>query len=488
MGNGLADRVSARAQVARRDGGEVQQATPTLRKQIEDMVPQFELAMPRGFEAKQLMRDAMTLLRQNPQLAECVTETVLGGLMTFAQLGLRPGVMGQGWLLPFKNWKKGNRLEAQIVIGYQGYLELVHRSGAVKKTVGRAVHRNDEFDVQFGLHEDLRHRPAPFGKDRGDVVAYYSTLWFEGADPLFWVMTREEAIEWRDHHAMGTKRNRGQVVRDDAGNAQGAGPWFDMEGPAGGTGFDQMAIKTCFLRAKRWAPKSTDRLLNVASEVDGAVRIGFSDPTDPDDMLDAEHPEPPRGDVIDVEAEETPARDQVTVTRQQAPREDDVPPPPEPQGAAPAAGGDNPATDPQGRAIAAIIRAGLGKTPGAPDRRTILGALIGRTVESQKDLTFSEAHRAIDQLNAWQKDGSLGERLAAMLGTATGTAQTPAADAPAEPAGELPTPGTRAWHDAGHPARSDDGRVTTVPALMNGECGICEEPESDPRDEEGFEG
>jgi recombination protein RecT len=491
MGNGLAERVNARAQVARRGGGEVEQRErPTLRKQIEDMHEQFAMAMPRGFEAQQLIRDAMTLLRQNPDLAECVPETVLGGLMTFAQLGLRPGVMGQGWLIPFKNWKKGNRLEAQIVIGYQGYVELVHRSGAVKKIVGRAVHANDEFHVEFGLDEKLVHRPAGIGKERGPVVAYYAVLFFHDADPLFWVMTREEAIAWRDHHAMGTKRFKGEVVRDNDGNAQGAGPWFDMDGPDGGTGFDQMAIKTCFLRAKRWAPKSTDRLLTAATEVDGAVRLSYkpAGQDDYDEMLTARHPEPEpgrgaiQGAVIDVETDDdtNALRDVDAAATVPAPREDDVPPPPEPPASTAAA----PAAD---EAISRAMTTQIGRLIGAggvgddAGRKLIASRLAGRSVPvgSTSELSRAEGLEVIRQLTAAKDGGRLQEFVAEVLGAT----DTPAAEAPA---GDLPTPGTAAWHEAGHPTKSDDGRITTVPVLMNGECGLCEEP--DPRDEESFEG
>ena len=57
--------------------------------------------MPKGVEAAQLVRDALTAVRTNPKLAECEPNSVLGSLMTCAQLGLRPGVLGHAWLLPF---------------------------------------------------------------------------------------------------------------------------------------------------------------------------------------------------------------------------------------------------------------------------------------------------------------------------------------------------------------------------------------------------
>src|SRR5437868_6622622 len=111
MAQGLSDRVNQRAEVAR-DGGngaEVAEAAPTLADQIRNMQEQFALAMPRCMEAQQLVRDALSLVRTTKHLAECDAQSVLGGLMTFAQLGLRPGVLGHGWLIPFKKrYKDGN--------------------------------------------------------------------------------------------------------------------------------------------------------------------------------------------------------------------------------------------------------------------------------------------------------------------------------------------------------------------------------------------
>ena len=92
-------------------------AGPSLSDDIKRMESSFAMAMPRGNEATQLIRDALTCLRTTPKLAECDHASVLGGLMTCAQLGLRPGVaaLGHGWLLPFWNRKRpgGAGLSAQ---------------------------------------------------------------------------------------------------------------------------------------------------------------------------------------------------------------------------------------------------------------------------------------------------------------------------------------------------------------------------------------
>src|SRR5262245_22783250 len=95
-----------------------------LKDQIRKMEAQFQLAMPKGVEATRRVRHAMTIMSANPDLATSEPRSVLGALMTCAQLGLRPGVLGQAWVIPFRG--KGT-----LVIGYQGLITLAQRSGDI---------------------------------------------------------------------------------------------------------------------------------------------------------------------------------------------------------------------------------------------------------------------------------------------------------------------------------------------------------------------
>lgn len=222
----------------------------TLGDQIRQMENQYALAMPKGAEATQLVRDALTLLRATPKLAECQPATVLGGLMTFAQLGLRPGVLGHGWLLPFYD-TKSRSFKAQVVIGYQGFVELAHRSGRIESLIARTVYENDTFEVAYGLTDDLTHRPALRGV-RGAPVAYYAVAKFTGGGHAFTVMTHDEMVQYRDRYAM-ARTKAGDVV----------GPWKDQ--------FEGMAQKTCVRQLAKWLPKATD--FASAIEADNGVRV-----------------------------------------------------------------------------------------------------------------------------------------------------------------------------------------------------------------------
>jgi recombination protein RecT len=264
MGRDLNKRVTERNTSG--NGGEVEQRKPaTLAQQIRDMEQQFQVAMPRGAEAAQLIRDALTALRTNPKLQQCDATTVLGALMTCAQLGLRPGVLGHAWVLPF--WDNRSRShKAQLVIGYQGYRELAQRSGQIATVIARPVHEYDEFDIDYGIADNLVHKPKLRGH-RGEVTGYYAIVKYTTGGYAFWHMSREDAEAHRDRYAM-AKDKSGRIV----------GPWRDN--------FDEMALKSVFLRLAKWMPKSTD--LASAIETDGTVRVDLS--ADNGAILHGEHP------------------------------------------------------------------------------------------------------------------------------------------------------------------------------------------------------
>jgi recombination protein RecT len=484
MGKDLAARVGDRTQqagyAAPDTGGEVatrEENAPvrSLRQQIEDMHDHFQAAMPRGAEARQLVRDAQTLLRATPKLALCDPMTVLGGLMTFAQLGLRPGVLGHGWLIPFNKRRKVGDVwqdhhQAQIVIGYKGYVELVHRSAEILDMDGHAVHANDVFDVSYGLHKDLVHKPLRRG-DRGPVEDYYAIIRYQNGGWNFWTMTKAQCVEWRDTFAMACKRDRAGKVMPGTGS----GPWWDVaKGPDGMTGFDQQSIKTCFLQAQKWAPKGRDLVIRRAIEVDGGVRRDTD--LEPDAMLDVEHPTPDveHHDVVDGEVvtEQPAERERVTVQHQPtpaaaAPADTDVPPPPGPVG--------EQAEQGQHRRIMALLgRLLTGDTAAAKDahRHAVFTALLRRPITTGADVKGAEADYVFDRLKAWQQDKTLAARVAAM---AAGAAPTTAEDpAPAAGGEKLPDPGTVAWHDQQHPVL-EHGRVVLARVDSTGACGICDE-------------
>lgn len=241
MGNDLARRVreNTDTSVEKRESG-----APTLAQQIQNMEEHFRRAMPRGAEATQLVRDALTCLRTTPKLMECEPQSVLGALMTCAQLGLRPSVPGLGhaWPLPFwdsrykwlddKGRERTGGQRAQLIIGYQGFRELAQRSGQIATVIGRVVYENDLFEIDYGLADNLVHRPRLDGS-RGAAVGYYAIVKYTAGGYAFWHMSKSEVEEHRDKYAMARKPI--YVDGKKTGETEIVGPWRDN--------FDEMAVK-----------------------------------------------------------------------------------------------------------------------------------------------------------------------------------------------------------------------------------------------------
>lgn len=281
MGRDLA----ARAEAAR---GIARQQPVTLAQQIQQMQNEFQRAMPRGAEAEQLVRDALTCLRMTPKLGMCDAASVLGALMTCAQLGLRPGVgaLGHAWILPF--WDKGagtNR--AQLVIGYQGYAELAYRTGRVLNIAARTVYTNDHFELAYHLSsDDMVHRPYLDGP-RGEPRLYYAVARLaDGGYAVTDPMTHADMEAHRDRFAMAKSRD-GRVV----------GPWADH--------FEAMAHKTMVRRLAKFLPKSTE--IAYALAVDEGVRVEISPDVAPDEAT--EHPAVIDGEIEREEQVADDARD-----------------------------------------------------------------------------------------------------------------------------------------------------------------------------------
>lgn len=244
----------------RRENGDV--ARSTIADDIRKMQKEFQVAMPRGAEAEQLVRDALTALRQTRNLAKCDSQSVLGALMTCAQLGLRVGVLGQAWPLPFWDGKE-KAYRAQLIIGYQGYSELAHRSPKVTSFMPRVVYENDEFDIDYGIQGTLVHKPAR--GTRGPAVGYHSIAKYSNGGYDFLFMSQEEMNKHRDDFAT-TRTKDGRIF----------GPWIDHPEP--------MGQKTTQRLLAKHIPKSPDLL--VATYIDGGLRIDTSPNVAPEEATE----------------------------------------------------------------------------------------------------------------------------------------------------------------------------------------------------------
>ena len=72
--------------------------------------------------------------------------------MVAAQMGLEPGVNGQGYLIPYKT-------TCTFVPGWKGIVDIANRSGRSSVWTG-AVFVGDEFDYAMGDRPFITHKPG----------------------------------------------------------------------------------------------------------------------------------------------------------------------------------------------------------------------------------------------------------------------------------------------------------------------------------------
>lgn len=249
-------------------------AQPTIMNMIQTMEPQIKRALPNTITPERFTRIATTALSSNPTLKKCTPMSFIGAMMTAAQLGLEPNTpLGEAYLIPRKNRKNGT-MEVQFQTGYKGLLKLAHNFGL--NVTAHEVYENDELIYEYGLHEDLIHRPVM--KDRGKVIAYYAT-WTKGEQSGFLVLSKEDIEAYAKKYS-------------DAYNS-GFSPWT--------TNFDSMAKKTVIKQLLKYAPLSTDLVHQLSNDETIKDKISddmadVEDTTDWDDVIDVtedveEHPD-----------------------------------------------------------------------------------------------------------------------------------------------------------------------------------------------------
>jgi len=232
---------------------------------IQAGAKQFATALPKHINSDRFVRIAITTIRQNPKLAQCNQESLLGALMVSAQLGLEPGVLGQCYLIPYGR-------ECQFQIGYKGMIELLRRSGQLKDIYAYSVYENDEFEMAYGLNRDLKHKPNL--QDRGNFIGCYCVAVLKDDARAFEYMTKDE-IE-----AHGKKFSK----------TYGNGPWK--------TDFEAMAHKTVVKKMLKWLPVSVE-FLEMAAKDEKSFKVIDDKSTEVQEIEILEN----NGDIINAETE-----------------------------------------------------------------------------------------------------------------------------------------------------------------------------------------
>lgn len=194
----------------------------------------------------------------------------LGSLREAARLGLNPGTE-EFYLTPRK--VKG-REEILGIVGYQGYIELMYRAGAVSSVVAENVFTRDKFAFMPGRDEIPQHEIDWDSDDRGPLrLVYAFARMKDGATSKVVVL------------------NKADIARIKS-KSQGANseysPWQTNE-PA-------MWLKSAVRQLRKWVPTSAEYITTQLRAIREAQKdapgipepVPFVQADIPDDVIEGE--------------------------------------------------------------------------------------------------------------------------------------------------------------------------------------------------------
>ena len=234
----------------------VEQGVASLQSQLAAVMPTD------GETGRRIVADAIQAIRGNAELRKCDPVSIIGGLVTCAQLDLRPGVGGEAWLIPMRvnkrqpdgSWARG--MHAQLIIGAQGHLTLARRSPELGDVQVVRIYENDRFVFSWD-YDRLVHEPD--WRDPGPVIGWYAVVKLTNGTVR---VERPWTVQMMEEH-----RDKFAMARKGGKNGQVVGPWVDH--------FEAMADKTMLLRALKYAPRSYELVQGLYA--DGSVRTNVSE-------------------------------------------------------------------------------------------------------------------------------------------------------------------------------------------------------------------
>lgn len=204
----------------------------TLQRYKEEL----KKALPNNIPIERVIRIITTALSMDNLLLKCTPISILGCAIKSAQLGLFPdSVLGQCYFVPFYNNHK-KAYEAQLIVGYRGFIDLMYRSGLVKSVFANYVIEGDVFEYEYGTNQRIKHIPSkresrPTFDNLTHSYAYVETI---SGGLIFVVVSKPEIILARSYSKS------------------------KSEFSAWNTNFETMAMKTALRRIAKFVPVSTE--------------------------------------------------------------------------------------------------------------------------------------------------------------------------------------------------------------------------------------
>jgi recombination protein RecT len=203
---------------------------------------EFAVVLPTHIRPDTWIRVAQGALKKGKRNQDGITELEIAAnnnpaafvvaLRDAARLGLEPGTE-EYYLTPRK---VNGRNEIQGIVGYQGYIELMYRAGAVDSIVAEVVYTDDQFRYSPGQDEFPTHEIDWDADERGELRLVYAYARMGSGATSKVVVLNRAAIA--------------RIKRSSQGSSGEYSPWVLHP--------ESMWLKSAIRQLKKWVPTSEE--------------------------------------------------------------------------------------------------------------------------------------------------------------------------------------------------------------------------------------
>lgn len=237
----LAHRAGSTSAAARTDSPQAQGAA-NARAQVATYASDFAAVLPSHVSPATFVRVAQGALKKGKKEASGLTKleeaaaadtgSFLLALMDAARLGLEPGTE-EFYLTPRR---EQGRAKVLGIVGWQGYVELMYRAGAISSVVVEAVRQSDGFTFNPARDEVPSHEIDWDADERGELRLVYAFARMKGGGTSRVIVLNRKAINEAKAKAEGTSSQYS--------------PW--------NTNTEAMWLKTAIRRLAKYVPTSAE--------------------------------------------------------------------------------------------------------------------------------------------------------------------------------------------------------------------------------------
>lgn len=230
-----------------------------------------------GKDGGKFITSLISLVANNPALAECDHATILSSALLGESLKLSPSPqLGQFFLVPFKDNNR-NRTVAQFQLGYKGYIQLAIRSGYYKKLNVLAI-KEGELKYYDPLNEtiDVKLIEDEEKREQANTIGYFAMFEYQNGftKTLYWSKEKMQA------HA----KKYSQAYRRDLSKGSNYSFWSKD--------FDGMGFKTMLRQLiSKWGIMSVDfqtALINDMAVIRDNEQPEYVDNVESEELIEAE--------------------------------------------------------------------------------------------------------------------------------------------------------------------------------------------------------